>query len=79
MSSSTIRTEVRGLDLSLDGSVLSLSAADKELVAPVVLSPEDAALLRLEMAKALLFRRAYVLGLFGFDCLSWSYSFRSLG
>ena len=54
MSSSTIRTEVRGLDLSLDGSVLSLSAADKELVAPVVLSPEDAALLRLEMAKALL-------------------------
>ena len=54
MPSSTIRTEVRGLDLSLDGSVLSLSAGGKEVVVPVVLPPEDAALLRVEMAKALL-------------------------
>ncbi len=54
MSSSTIRTEVRGLDLSLDGALLSLSAAGNEVIAPAVLSPEDAAVLRLEMAKALL-------------------------
>jgi hypothetical protein len=50
----TIRTEVRGLDLSLDEISLSISSSGQDLVAPITLSPEEVERLRLEMAKAML-------------------------
>ncbi|HUI82707.1 MAG TPA: hypothetical protein VL240_00705 [Candidatus Binatia bacterium] len=49
---SLIRTEVRGLDLSLDGASLSLSLAGEDLIASVPLDSEAAGRLHLEMAKA---------------------------
>lgn len=54
MSSSTIRTEIRGLDLTLDEISLSISRSGEDLVAPITLSPEEVERLRLEMAKAML-------------------------
>ncbi len=54
MSSSTIRTEIRDLDLTLDEISLSVSRSGEDLIVPVTLSPEEVARLRLEMAKALL-------------------------
>jgi len=54
MPSTTIRTEVRGLELSLDEISLSISSSGQDLVAPITLSPEEVERLRLEMAKALL-------------------------
>ena len=54
MSSSTIRTEVRGLDVTLDEISLTISRAGEDLIVPVTLSPEEVERLRLEMAKALL-------------------------
>jgi hypothetical protein len=47
-----IRTEVRGLDLRLDGTALVLSADNGDLIAPILLGVDDADRLRLEMAKA---------------------------
>ncbi len=47
-----IRTEVRGLELRLDGTELVLSADSGDLVAPIPLNADDAERLRLEMAKA---------------------------
>jgi hypothetical protein len=54
MSSTTIRTEIRGLDLMLDDISLSVSRSGEDLIVPVTLSPDEVARLRLEMAKALL-------------------------
>jgi cytochrome c-type biogenesis protein CcmH/NrfG len=54
MSSTTIRTEIRGLDFSLDEISLSISSAGKDLVAPITLSPEEMDRLRLEVAKSVL-------------------------
>lgn len=47
-----IRTEVRGLELRLDGVELQLWADGKELIAPFALTADDAERLRLELAKA---------------------------
>jgi hypothetical protein len=52
MSSTRIRTEVRGLDLTLDEISLSVSGSGNDLIAPVSLSPQEVDRLRLEMAKA---------------------------
>jgi hypothetical protein len=52
MSSSTIRTEIRGLDLTLDDISLSVVRSGEDLIAPVSLSPEEVERLRLEMTKA---------------------------
>ena len=49
---SVIRTEVRGLDLCLDETTLSLSSSDKYLTTPIALTPADAEKLAMEMAKA---------------------------
>ncbi len=48
----TIRTEVRGLELRLDGADLILSADGSDLTPPIPLNADDADRLRLEMAKA---------------------------
>ena len=52
MSSNTIRTEIRGLDLTLDEISLSVSALGRRSDRAVSLSPEEVERLRLEMAKA---------------------------
>ncbi len=52
MSSSTIRTEIRGLDLTLDEISLSVVRSGQDLIVPVSLSSEEIERLRLEMAKA---------------------------
>lgn len=52
MSSTTIRTEIRGLDLTLDEISLSVSNSGDDLIVPVSLSPQEVDRLRLEMAKA---------------------------
>ena len=49
---SVIRTEVRGLDLCLDETILLLSSSDKYLTAPIALTPDDAEKLAMEIAKA---------------------------
>ncbi len=54
MPTTTIRTEVRGLDLSLEEDFLVLSHSGEDVIAAVPLNPETADRLRLEMAKALL-------------------------
>jgi hypothetical protein len=54
MSNTTIRTEIRGLDLTLDDISLSVSRSGEELMVPVTLSPDEVGRLRLEMTKALL-------------------------
>ncbi len=48
----SIRTEVRGLEIQLEGSNLVLSSDGNDLIAPIRLSTEDAERLRLEMAKS---------------------------
>jgi len=51
--SSTIRTEILGLDLSLDDDAsLAIVLSGEQAIAPVPLSPDDAERLRLEMSKA---------------------------
>jgi hypothetical protein len=50
----TIRTEVRGLDLTLDGVFLSLTRSGEEVMPAIVLNDEETERLRLEMSKALL-------------------------
>ena len=52
MSASTIRSEVRGLDVILDESSLGIAQAGEFLAGPVTLAPDEADRLRLEMAKA---------------------------
>jgi hypothetical protein len=54
MSSTTIRTEIRGLDLTLDEISLSISRGGEDVVAPITLGPQEVERLRLEMAKSLL-------------------------
>jgi cytochrome c-type biogenesis protein CcmH/NrfG len=54
MPGTTIRTEIRGLDLTLDEISLSISQSGQDLIAPAPLSPAEVDRLRLEMAKALL-------------------------
>jgi hypothetical protein len=49
---SVIRTEVRGLDLCLDETMLLLSRSGEYLTAPIALSPAEAERLAMEMAKA---------------------------
>ena len=51
-TSSTIHTEIRGLDLCLDNLQLILLTDGDELIAPIALSPVDADRLRIEMFKA---------------------------
>ena len=46
-----VRTEVRGLDLSLSGSTLALTADGRPVISLIVLDSADAERLRLEMAK----------------------------
>ncbi len=52
MSSSTIRTEIQGLDISLDGTMLSISFSGNDVLAPIALNADDAERLRIEIAKA---------------------------
>lgn len=49
---SFLRTEVRGLNLQLEQSQLTVSAAGDDVIAAVQLSDQEADRLRLEMAKA---------------------------
>jgi hypothetical protein len=51
-TNTSIRTEVRGLELRLDGEELVLSSDDSDRIAPIALNAVDADRLRLEMAKA---------------------------
>jgi len=51
-TNTTLRTEVRGLELRLDGLDLALSADGSDLTAPIPLNAEAAQRVRLEMAKA---------------------------
>jgi hypothetical protein len=51
-TNTAIRTEVRGLELRLDGTELVLSADNGDLTAPIPLNAEATERLRLEMAKA---------------------------
>jgi hypothetical protein len=52
MASDSIRTEIRGLELRLDGMALVLSDEGSDLIAPIALDSDDAERLRLAMAKA---------------------------
>lgn len=52
MSLQTIRTEIRGLDLALDGTSLNLLRSGESLVSPMLLGPEDAGSIAMEMTKA---------------------------
>ena len=49
---SILRTEVRDLELCLDGEVLTLANAGEDIIAAIPLSAEDAERLRVQMAKA---------------------------
>jgi len=51
-NNTAVRTEVRGLELRLDGLDLALSADGSDLTAPIPLNAEAADRLRIEMAKA---------------------------
>jgi hypothetical protein len=51
-NSHSVRTEVRGFELQLEGSNLVLSAGGSDLLPPIRLTTEEAERLRLEMAKA---------------------------
>jgi len=51
-TNTTVRTEIRGLELRLDGLELVLSADGSDLITPIPLNPEAADRLRIEMAKA---------------------------
>ena len=46
MSASTIRSEVRGLDVILDESSLGIAHSGEFLAGPVILTPEEADRLR---------------------------------
>ena len=48
---SLLRTEVRDLELCLDGEVLTLANAGEDIIAAIPLSAEDAERLRVQMAK----------------------------
>ena len=50
--SSVLRTEVPGLDIGLDDTILSVSKSGEALIAPIRLSSDDAERLAIEMAKA---------------------------
>lgn len=49
---SSLRTEVRGFEIQLEGSNLVLSADGSDLISPIRLTTEQTERLRLEMAKA---------------------------
>ena len=51
-NNTSVRTEVRGLEIQIEGSNLVLSADGSDLVPPIRLTTEDAERLRIEMAKA---------------------------
>ncbi len=51
-TSNVIRTEIRGLELRLDGQQLVLSQDGKVLVAPIALHPAESDRLGMEIAKA---------------------------
>jgi hypothetical protein len=51
-TNAALRTEVRGLELRLDGSHLVLSSDGGDLIAPIPLNAEESDRLRIEMAKA---------------------------
>ena len=51
-NSNAVRTEIRGLELVVEGSNLVLSAGGSDLIPPIRLTTEEAERLRLEMAKA---------------------------
>jgi hypothetical protein len=51
-ATNAIRTEIRNLELHLEGAELALSADGNEVIAPILLSADEADRLRLEMAKA---------------------------
>ena len=59
MSASTIRSEVRGLDVVLDESSLAITHSGDFLAGPVILTPQEADRLRLEMAKAQLVQEGF--------------------
>ncbi len=52
LSGNSIRTEIRGFEVQLEGSNLVLSAGGSDLIPPIRLTTEEAERLRLEMAKA---------------------------
>jgi hypothetical protein len=51
-NNTAVRTEIRGLELQLEGSNLVLSSDGNDLIPPIRLTTEDAERVRLEMAKA---------------------------
>ena len=51
-NSNAVRTEIRGLELVVEGSNLVLSAGGSDLIPHIRLTTEEAERLRLEMAKA---------------------------
>lgn len=51
-TNTALRTEIRGLELRLDGLDLVLSADGSDLIAPIPLNAAEAERLRIEMAKA---------------------------
>src|SRR5664279_539292 len=51
-SNIALRTEVRGLEIQVEGSNLVLSADGSDLIPPIRLTTEDAERLRIEMAKS---------------------------
>lgn len=52
VTSSIVRTEVRGLEVRLEGQQLVLSQDGNDLIAPIPLNPAQADRLRIEMLKA---------------------------
>jgi hypothetical protein len=51
-ATNAIRTEIRNLELHLEGAELAVSADGNEVIAPILLSADEADRLRLEIAKA---------------------------
>jgi hypothetical protein len=51
-TNNTVRTEVHGLELSLNGSDLALSADGGDLISPIPLNAPEAERLSMELAKA---------------------------
>jgi len=51
-SGNSLRTEIRGLDIQVEGSNLVLTSGGSDVIAPIRLTTEDAERLRLEMAKS---------------------------
>lgn len=52
VTSNSIRTEIRGLELRLDGQQLVLSEDGNDLIASIALHPAESDRLRMEIAKA---------------------------